>query len=206
MKQRCLSDDEVAAYVDGVIPPDLRRKIEEHLDRCSLCLHNVAELKQLVASEAVLASSLPASALARAETLIAEEVNAIPQMDVILALKREACRILETTGRLLLPGRMAPVTVRRAEETSPTPRVAESMSGHLVTLELVAAKGAVEPRIAIVEEASSAAPDGIRAKLYAAGSSETKYSRAGRIRFSSIKPGDYTIDIEDIGRIRLAIQ
>jgi anti-sigma factor RsiW len=210
MKHKCLSDDQVAAYVDGVIAPDLRRRIEEHLDRCSLCLNNVSELKQLVTSDATLGASLPAAALARAESIIADRLadraDALPELDVILALKSGVCKILETTGRLLAPGRMAPVTVRRGDRPAPTPKVAKSMSGYLVTLEAVAAEGAVQPRITIVEEASSATPDGTRAKLYAAGSSETKYSRAGRITFSPVKPGDYTIEIEDVGRIRLAVQ
>ena len=85
-------------------------------------------------------------------------------------------------------------------------KVAKSLSGYLVTLEITSSKQAVEPTLRIVEEVSSAKPDGIKAKLYTPGAAETKYSRAGKMRFSALKPGVYRIEIEEIGTIRLDIQ
>ena len=55
---------------------------------------------------------LPARALARAESLVADAVRGVPQFDVVLALKSGICSLLETTGDLLAAGRSAPVAVR----------------------------------------------------------------------------------------------
>lgn len=203
-RTRCLSDDEVAAYVDGAVRPDLRKRIEEHVGRCSLCLHNVAELKHLVSAEHP--SKLPAAALARAESLVARARSIVPEMEVVLALKSGLCKIIETTGQVLIPGRLIPVTVRGDRRCAPSPRVAKSLSGYLVTLELVNAKQGVQPRLTVVEEASAERPDGIKARLVAPDQSETKYTRAGKIGFSALRPGAYSIEIEDIGRISLDIQ
>jgi anti-sigma factor RsiW len=208
-RDRCLSDDEVAAYVDGAVKRDLRKRIEEHLAQCSTCLHSVVELKHLV-SAAHAQEKLPAAALARAESIVertrSRASETLPELDIVLALKSGICKILETTGEVLRPGRLAPVTVRGERRTAPSPRVAQSLSAHLVTLELVSAKQGVEPRLTIVEEASAERPDGIKAKLRGPDASDTKYSRAGKIGFSPVGPGTYRIEIEKIGRIRLDIQ
>jgi len=215
-KQRCLTDDEVTSYVDGVVKPDLRKRIEDHLVRCSFCLHNVAELKHLISSEAALPGDLPAEALARAEMLVAQHTGQAPQFDITLALKSGICKLLETTGDLLAPGRLAPVHLRGGKQSADRPsgdrpdgpglKIAKSLSGYLVTLEFVTERQAVLPKLTIVEEASSGRPDGIKAKLYSPGASETRYSRQGRMSFSPLQPGVYGIDIEEIGKIRLDIQ
>jgi anti-sigma factor RsiW len=205
-REKCLSDDEVASYVDGVARPDERKRIEDHLVRCSFCLHNVAELKQLLLPETELAAGMPAEALARAESIIARHTQTLPEFDVTLALKNGICKLLETTGNLLLPGRFAPVAVRGEKQAGPNLRIAKSLSGYLVTLEFAAGKQEAVPKLTIVEEASSAKPDGIKAKLYSPGASETKYSRQGKMSFSALKPGVYGIEIEEVGKIRLDIQ
>ena len=213
--ERCLTDEEIASYVDGAVESDLRGRIEDHLVRCSICLHNVGELKQLAGSETVLSARLPRAALARAEEMVAQHAQAAPRFDLTLALKGGMCRLLETTGDLLLPGRFAPVPVRGGKSPAadagagadtPSLRVAKSLSGYLVTLDMVAEKHAVLAKLTIVEEASAERPDGVKAKLYSPGASETRYSRRGKVRFSALRPGVYGIDIEEIGRIKLDIQ
>lgn len=203
---RCLTDDEVAAYVDGAVKPGLRKRIEDHLLRCNSCLHGVAELKQILSPERMAEVALPAAARARAESIIELRTADVPEMAITLALKKGLCRILETTGNLLLPGNLAPAAVRSETQPCPSPRVAKSLSGYLVTLELVTRKQETLPRIWIVEESSSDRPDGIKAKSYTEGACETKYSRAGKVSFSPIKPGACLIEIEDIGRIRLDVR
>ena len=69
MKNRCLTDEEMTSYVDGVVGDGLRKKIEAHLSACPVCLHNVAELKELVSPEAETSKPVPENALARAESL-----------------------------------------------------------------------------------------------------------------------------------------
>ena len=217
-KDKCLSDDEIACFVDGLAEPGLRKRVEDHLAHCSLCLHNVAELKRLVAPEGLSGLALPARARARAESIIADALRGVPQFDVVLALKSGICRLLETTGDLVAAGGPAAVPVRggmpsggraargEGEEAGKDLRVAKSLSGHLVTLELAAQGDEVVPGVAIVEEASAARPDGIKARIHSPEASETRYSRQGRIRFSGVRPGTYGIEIEDIGRIRLEVQ
>jgi anti-sigma factor RsiW len=207
--KKCLTDDEVAAYVDGAVAPGLRKRIEEHLARCSLCLHGVAELKHLVSAERP--GRLPARALARAESVLAGRLRAArpsiaPEMEVVIALKNGLLKILETTGELLTPGRLSPVVVRGGNRTAPSPRIAQSLSGYLVTLEAVGSGNEVRPRLAIVSERSAERPDGLKARLRGPDVSETRYARAGKIGFSALRPGAYTIEIEDVGTINLEIQ
>lgn len=205
-KGKCLTDDEVAWYVDGAVKPDLRKRIEDHLLKCNACLHGVAELKQLLSPGRRGEVTLPAGARARAEAIIERRTADAPEMAITLALKAGLCRIIETTGSLLVPGRLVPAPVRSGAQPAPAPRVAKSMSGYLVTLEFVTRKQEPQPRLTIVEESSSARPDGIKAKIYAEGACETKYSRAGKVSFSALKPGLSVIEIEDVGRISLEVQ
>jgi len=205
-KIKCLSGDEVAAYVDGAVKQGLRKRIEEHLLRCNSCLHSVAELKQLVSSERRIDASVPAATLARVDNMIAGRISASRQLDVTLALKDGVCRILETTGKLLLPGRLSPVRVRAERRIDPSPRISKELSGYLVTLELVPSGKTVEPRLVIVQETSSARPDGVKARLISTAGSQIKYSRAGKIAFSAVEAGAHSIEIEKIGRINLTVQ
>jgi anti-sigma factor RsiW len=46
--QRHLELDEVAAYVDGSVPDDMRAGIEDHLGSCARCRAEVAEVSRLV--------------------------------------------------------------------------------------------------------------------------------------------------------------
>jgi anti-sigma factor RsiW len=50
--QRHLELDEVAAYVDGSVPDDVRAGIEDHLASCAGCRAEVAEVSRIVAAVA----------------------------------------------------------------------------------------------------------------------------------------------------------
>lgn len=202
----CLTDDEVAAYVDGAVKPDLRKRIEDHLLECNACLHGVAELKQLLNPERRAEVTLPDGARARAEAMIERRTADAPEMAVTLALKAGLCRVIETTGSLLLPRQPAPAPVRSATKSAPSPRVAKSLSGYLVTLEFVTRRRETQPRLTIVDESSAARADGIKAKLFAEGLCETKYSRDGKMSFSPLRAGLSVIEIEDVGRIRIEVR
>ena len=205
MKDRCLTDEEMSAYVDGVVDADLRRRIEKHLAECPVCLHHVAELKELVDPQVAYAAVPTAEALSKAEDIISQYAQASSGFDITVALRQGLCKILETTGDLLTPRGLAPVAVRGEGRVEPAPRVAKSLSGYLVTLELPTKKGRLQPKVMLALEASSDKPDGIRIKLYSPGACETKYTEAGRAAFQPVGSGDYTIDIEDIGTIELEI-
>jgi hypothetical protein len=206
MKHRCLTDEEITAYVDGVANPALRKKIEEHLSQCSLCLHNIAELKRLIGESGVRDMSPPRSAMARAEGILAEHLQSSQLFDITAVLRNGICRILECTGELLPPRRLSTVQVRGEKQSGLSTRVAKSLSGYLVTLELTPTDDDVRPSLMLFEEVSSLKPDGIKAKLYSPGASETKYSHEGQVRFSSISHGFFRIEIEEVGRIRLDIR
>ncbi|MBX7082702.1 MAG: tetratricopeptide repeat protein [Nannocystaceae bacterium] len=49
---RCLDDDEVAAFVDGAVDGALRQRIEAHIDRCPACRMHVVAMLQLEGSAA----------------------------------------------------------------------------------------------------------------------------------------------------------
>jgi len=205
MKDRCLTDEEMSAYVDGVVDADLRQRIEDHLAECPVCLHHVAELKELVSPQVVYAAIPTAEALSKAEDIISQYANPSSGFDVTVALRQGICRVLETTGDILTPRGLAPIAVRGEGGTEPAPRIAKSISGYLVTVELPIRKGKLQPRVMVVQETSSDKPDGVKVKLYSPGACETKYTEAGKTAFQPVGSGDYTIEIEDIGTIELEI-
>jgi hypothetical protein len=211
MKDRCLTDEEMTSYVDGVVAEDLRRKIEAHLASCPMCLHSVAELKELVSDETGLHTPVPESALARAESLIAryagkETVRVPAGFDIVAVLRDGVCRILDTSGNLLAPRVPAPAAVRGDGAAALNPRVARSLCGMLVTVELKATGDKVKPLLTIIDEATSERPDGLKARIHAEGTSETRYTHAGKAEFSPVARGDYRIDIEGIGSIDLEVR
>jgi hypothetical protein len=205
MKDRCLTDEEMSAYVDGVVDADLRKEIEEHLAECPVCLHHVAELKELVSPQVVYAAVPSPEALSKAEDIISRYAQPSSGFDITVALRQGLCKVLDTTGDILTPRGLAPIPVRGESRTEPAPRIAKSISGYLVTVELPTRKGRVQPKVMVVQEASSDRPDGIKVKLYSPGACETKYTEGGRTAFQPVGSGDYTIDIEDIGTIELEI-
>ncbi len=207
MKHKCLTEDEIAAYVDGVADAKLRKRVEQHIAECNFCLHTIAELKQLV--EAHESHSVPATprALAQARSVIASHIKtSLPELQIAAIFKKGICRILESTGSLLAPQSLAAIPMRSARARNHRPRIAKSLSGYLVTVELVPSKDSLTARLTLIEEASSTKPDGIKAKLYTRGSCETKYSRKGKLTFSSLTKGSFDIDLEGVGRIKLEIQ
>jgi hypothetical protein len=206
MKDRCLTDDEITAYVDGVAEPSERERIEEHISQCGLCLHNVAELKQLVSSEHGGTIALPEALLAKAEAVIDRHLGGGGEFDITTVLRNGVCRILESTGNLLTPRSLKPLPARGRRRGGKNPRLARSLSGYLVTVELAARKDTVVPKLTLVEELSSAKPDGIKAKLYSPGACETKYSRNGSLAFSAVGRGFFRIDIEEVGTIGLEVK
>lgn len=205
MKDRCLTDEEMSAYVDGVADTDLRTRIEAHLAECAVCLHHVAELKELVSPQVVYAAMPTPEALSKAEDIISQYARPALGFDITVALRQGLCKVLETTGDLLTPRGLSPVPVRGESRTELTPRIAKSLSGYLVTVELPARKGKLQPKVTVVHEASSDKPDGIKIRLYSPGACETKYAESGMAIFQPVGSGDYTIDIEDIGTIELEI-
>jgi len=62
----CLADEELGAYLAGVMRAEDRRRVEEHLAGCRICLHEVAVLSDDAATTPVAESPRPdARALAR---------------------------------------------------------------------------------------------------------------------------------------------
>jgi hypothetical protein len=206
MNDRCLTQDEITAYVDGSVAASLRTRIESHLSRCTLCLHNVAELKQLVDLQAASPTLPTDGALAKAESVIARHTATPGQFDITVTIRDGICRILETTGNLLLPRRQSTVPVRGRKRRGPVPRLAKSLSGYLVTVELTPAGDSVKPKLTLVDEQTSAKPDGVKTRLHFPGACETKYSHKGRVTFPALQQGSFQIEIEDIGTIGLDIQ
>jgi hypothetical protein len=205
MKDRCLTDEEMSAYVDGVVDDDTRARIETHLADCAVCLHHVAELKELVSEEPAHAAVPTVEALSRAEDIIAQYTHFAPGFDIAVRLREGLCKVLETTGELLTPRRLSPEPVRGEAGNELIPRIAKSVAGYLVTVELAARKDGVRPRVVVVHEPSSERPDGIKIKFYSPGACETKYTQDGRADFNPVGPGDYSIEIEDIGTVDLDV-
>ncbi len=206
MKRECLTQAEAAAYVDGALGADEREKAERHLERCAHCRRSVAELKRLVDAHEAEPVRTPGAALDRAAAIVARGVRAGPVLSITAGLRRGVVKILETTGNILPPPRLEPVPVRGTRRADPGPRVAESLSGYLVTVEIGEDEGGLTAEIDIVDEGSSERPDALKAKLRSADATQTRYSRSGKVRFTSLGTGRFEVDLEGIGVIALEIR
>ena len=206
MKTKCLTETEIAAYVDGVAGASVKKKVESHLETCALCLHSVAELKQLADAHEASPVQTPGAALDRAARIIKAGTHAAPGFSIVAAVQEGLVKIIQTTGSLLPPPRLAPVPVRKKQGARLVPRVAMSLSGYFVTVELSEDDGGFAADVSLVDEESSEQPDGVKVKLYSTRASETRYSRSGRVRFTSLDRGAWDIDIEGIGSISLEVQ
>ena len=121
MKSECLTEAEMAAYVDCALEASARERVESHLERCQACLHGVAELKRLVDAHEAGPVRTPQAALARATEIVEAVGRSAPVFSIVAALQQGLLKILETTGSLLPPPRLEPVPVSythlRAHET-----------------------------------------------------------------------------------------
>jgi hypothetical protein len=206
MDSRCLTDAQIAAYVDGLADARMREEVESHLEVCPLCLRSVADVKRLVDVHDASPVPTPDAALRRACEMIEAAGRSLPEFYIVATLKQGLVKILETTGSLLPPPRLEPVPVRSKKRPALIPRVAKSLSGHFVTVELRSEREGFVADVTLVDEESSERPDGVKVKLRTGGSSETKYSRSGKVRFSSLARGVSELDLERIGRIKLEIR
>lgn len=205
MKSKCLTDEEIAAYVDGTADGGTRLKVENHIAHCRLCLHSIAEVKQLSDANEESPVHIPDSALSRALGLIEAAARPLPEFSIVAAVREGLVKIVRTTGDLLPPPRLEPVAVRGTRTPGLIPRVAKSMGGCFVTVEVGCRPEGVTADILIVDEESRERPDGVKVKLHTGGESLTKYSRSGKVRFDSLPEGVCDLDLEGIGRIRLEI-
>jgi len=206
MKNECLTESEISAYVDGTLDGAARERVESHLERCRICLNSVAEVKRLADAHGSSPVKTPEAALARAREIVEAGAASMPGLSIVAALSQGLVKIIKTTGSLLPPPRLEPVAVRKRKDSKLLPRVAKSLSGYFLTVELSEDGGEFAADITIVDEKTSELPDGIKAKLHAAGASQTRYTRSGRLRFTSLKRGRSEFELEDIGRISLEIE
>jgi anti-sigma factor RsiW len=206
MKSECLTESEILAYVDGLIDPRGREKVEAHLARCPSCLRAVAEIKHLADAHVTEPVTAPPAALSRAAELIRERLAAAPRLSIVAAVQEGLVRILRTTGSLLPPPRLEPVAVRGQKRPAPVPRAYKSLSGCMVTVEVSPGEAGVRVDIALADEKSSECPEGVKVKLRAGEAVETRYSRGGRVTFTEVRKGVSVLEVEGVGKILLEIE
>lgn len=206
MKSRCLTDEQIAAYVDGLAAAPMREEVESHIEVCPFCLQSVAEVKRLADAYAASPVSTPDAAHRRALDVIEAAGHRLPEFSIVATLKQGLVKILETSGSLLPPPRLEPVPVRSQKRSALIPRVAKSLSGHFVTVELRSQGEEFVADVTLIAEESSERPDGVKVRLCAGETTETKYSRSGKVRFTSLVRGMSELDLEGIGRIKLEIR
>jgi anti-sigma factor RsiW len=210
MKPECLKDEEIASYVDGTADAGLRQKVENHIADCSVCLHSVAELKHLVNAYESSPVRTPEALLARAREMAdraaRKSAGPLHGFSIVATLSETLVKIIETTGSLLPPPRLSPVPARKRRRRGLVPRVAKSLSGHLVTVELRAVEEQIAADISLLDETTSERPDGVKVKLLSGETVETRYTRSGKASFAVLPAGISELDLEGIGRIMLDIR
>jgi anti-sigma factor RsiW len=205
MENVCLSDEQMAAYVDGLVSPEERLRIEEHLAVCGPCLRAVAEIKGLASAAGEAPAAPPEGVLSRARELVASRGGPVPELDIVAILRAGVCKILESSGNLLPPRMPSTVAIRGAPAEGVSPRVSRSMEGYLVTVELGVRESGVAPAVTLADERSGARPDGQKIRFSSEATCQIKYTRRGRAEFASVEQGRFAMEIDGVGRISLEI-
>ncbi len=203
----CISDEMMAAYVDGRLEPAERRSIETHLVGCNRCLEELTLLKQVADQETSLAGvRIPAAVLARAEQLIAERFGRRESIiDLAVRVAGNLVEVLRTTGEALTP-ELTPVPVRGRRRQGRRALVRKRVEDLDLIVEVESRDGEPVLRVLLGRADTDRPVHGVRIDLSSSSESETRFTENGLADFGPRKPDHYRIRIEDIGDVDLQIE
>jgi hypothetical protein len=202
----CMSDEMMAAYVDGRMNQRERQHVESHLARCDHCIEQLAILKQIVDSGDALAGvKIPDRVLARAEALIAERFGPKASiLNVVVRLAEGLVSVVRTTGEVLSPD-LAPVPVRGRKDRCKNVFVRTRAGAADVIVEVDSRGTDPVLRVLLREADTEALLDGVRVDLAGPEGPESRFAEQGLVDFGPRRPGKYRMEIEDAGGVNLEI-
>jgi hypothetical protein len=203
----CLSDETMAAYVDGRLASDERRSVESHLVRCDRCLQEVALLKRVTDSrESFAGIQIPEHVWARAEALIAERLSRrAPLIDLVARVAKDWVSVVRTTGEILTPD-LQPVPARGRSRPGKNIFVRKTAGEADVIIELESKGDRPILRILLTNADTREPLHGVRVDLAGPSGPETRFSERGLADFGPREPGRYRISIEDLGDVALGLE
>ncbi len=203
----CLSDETLAAYVDGRVDASERRSVETHLVRCDRCLEQVALLKRVSDDEAAFADlTVPPAVLARARALIAERFGPRTSIvDLVVRIAGSVVEVLRTTGEMLAPD-PASAAVRGRRKPGRRALVRKRVGDLDLIIEVESRDGEPVLRILLNRPETGHPVHGVRVDLAGSSDSETRFTEKGLADFGPRRPDRYRVRIEDVGDIDLEIQ
>lgn len=116
-KNKCLSEIEVGAYIDGTLSPEKRDKVERHFVDCSKCWN------EFIALQRVLTTKNQFDQEDAPEAVIRNVVNMFPQkeglLDIVLKLAGGAVEVLKHSVDFSLMQPLPAAGIRSGKELSP---------------------------------------------------------------------------------------
>ncbi|MCK4547621.1 MAG: zf-HC2 domain-containing protein [Candidatus Eisenbacteria sp.] len=204
---KCISDEAMAAYVDGRIDPEERRRIESHLVRCDRCIEQIAVLKRVTDSRESLAGvRIPDRVLARAEALIAERFGRrVSVLDLVVRVAEGLVSVVKTTGEVLSPD-LCPVPARGRKKRGKNVFVKQRAGTADVIVEMESRGDHPTLRVFLENTETQEPLDGVRVNLKGPAGMESRFAEQGLADFGPKTAGQYRIEIEDVGEVSLEIQ
>lgn len=116
-KNKCLSEIEVGAYMDGTLSPEKREEVERHFVDCSRCWNEFIALQRILTKEKQFdQEDAP-------ERVIMKVVNMFPQkrsiLDIVLKLAGEAAEVIRHSADFSMVELLPATAVRGGKKLSP---------------------------------------------------------------------------------------
>lgn len=204
----CLAEEELALYLGGALPEDLKQRMELHLAECNYCLDEIVAVHKATLEGDT--EEVPQRILERLMALVPHRQKEENLLELVVRLAKESLELVSTSGQLVLTP--VPASVR-SETRSSGPRmvqVKKQMGGFGLLVEVEVLEPGLCQIVVNVNEESGKPADGVRITLVSAGREQASYlARQGQIVFDRVPQGEYNLAISDlgapIGTVRLAV-
>ena len=207
-KSKCLSEEELALFLQGDMEERPSRRVEAHIALCGRC----AEIAALYCkADELQEQAVPEQVIEKAKALSGERLI----FEVALRLKEKFMELLKTTGDVIRRGDMAPVPVLRGRGISELKEeisLVKEFEEIRIALKLDKKdKDRVRISVVLSEKASLRPITDLRVALFRKSLElESYFARSGAAVFEGLTYGLYTLEISRrdnrIGIIKLEIK
>ena len=218
MGEKCLSDEDIVFYFDGVLSDDERRRIEKHISLCGECretLKEHAEIAGQIDDECM--SAVPEHIIKKTVEMMTPLVHGRNLFDVVVRLKERALQVINTTGSILkgavaergdvvfvpiIGASLAGVSFRSEKKPENCDiAIRKEFSSIVLTAELNrSGQNSTDLTLHITGKDSSVKLSDIRVTMKkGARTYESALIKYGKKVFEDVTPGAYLIEVKDGG-------
>jgi len=198
---RCLTDEEIGAFLEGRLDTRSRDLLEMHLEGCGKCLNEIATLNRgLTSQDGLSFSEVPARLIKQAIALYPSKSLFF---DAVISLTREAIRIVDLSALMKTAVIQPAFSLRNGKKAEPH-MVAVQKSFDEIDAELIIEKVSdlrCNIKVIVVGITFAKSPP-LRAGLFSGGRELASYHlENGEAIFEEVEHGRYTISINRQSRV-----